>query len=59
MGTVQQGHSRKSTSRWAALDEGKEMLLMDVLKMVEAMEMGKATQALVSGSGWACRLSEH
>ncbi len=27
--------------------------------MVEAKEMGKATQALVSGSGGACRLSEH
>merc|ERR1712082_187787 len=43
----------------AALDEGKEMSLSDVIKMVEAMEMGKATQALVSGSGGACRLSEH
>merc|ERR1712082_405905 len=43
----------------AALDEGKEMSLVDVIKMVEAMEMGKATQALVSGSGGACRISEH
>merc|ERR1712082_76130 len=42
----------------AALDEGKEMQLSDVLKQVEAMEMCKATQALVSGGGAACRLSE-
>ena len=43
----------------AALEEGKEMHLSDVIKMVEAMEMGKTTQALVSGSGAACRLSDH
>merc|ERR1712082_140601 len=43
----------------AALGEGQEMSLHDVLKMVEEMEMGKQTQALVSRAGGACRLSEH
>ena len=49
----------KVLSAGAALGEGNEMSLLDVVKMVEAAEMGKATQALVSGSGAACRLSEH
>ena len=35
------------------------MSLVDIVKMVEAAEMGKATQALVSGSGGVCWISEH
>ena len=43
----------------AALDEGKEMSLADVLKMVEAAELGKSTHAQISKAGGLYRMSDH
>ena len=44
----------------AALEEGAEMSLVDVVNFVEKMEMGKTARALVSKvSGGLNRLSDH
>ena len=43
----------------AALEEGKEMSLPDVVKMVEAAEMGKSTHAQISKAGGLYRMSDH
>ena len=43
----------------AALPEGQEMGLTDVVKMVEAAELGKTTHSIISKTGGISRLSEH
>ena len=43
----------------AALEEGKEMSLTDVVKMVEAAELGKSTHAQISKAGGLYRMSDH
>ena len=43
----------------AALPEGAELGLAEVVKMVEASESAKATRDLVSGAGGLNRLSDH
>ena len=43
----------------AALSEGQEMSLADVIKMVQSCEMGKYTHAEISKAGGINRISEH
>ena len=43
----------------AALSEGQEMALSDVIKMVQSCQMGKTTHAELSRAGNINRISEH
>ena len=59
-GLVDKDIQQKVLARGAEQPEGQEMTLAEVVKQVEAMEMGKTARAMVAeGSGGLNRLSDH
>merc|ERR1712239_111632 len=58
-GLVDQEIQERVLAVGAALPEGKELSLAEVVKLVEATESARSTRDLVSGAGGLNRLSDH
>ena len=58
-GLINKDIQEKVLAAGAALEEGAELSLAEVTKMVQAAEMGKSTYKQLSTAGGINRLSDH